>query len=419
MPRPLARHLAAGVALLVPLGAAPPDGRAAAHLTGVVKQNQVGGEPMAQVAVSSPDAGGPTASDAAGRFELTFPRLAPGDRVDLDVALPDWVVVNDLQMVGLNLPRDARASPLTVLLARAAERETWARQYYRLRGNETVEAEYRRRLAALEERRRATARERDALARERDQALEQVEELARQLAAAKPGEGDALYRQATQLFLAGRLGDALALLSEQRLQAAAAQAHRLKRDARRIRTETARNYRLRGRLLALGFQFQAAAAAYGEATRLLPDDFQTWFDFARFHRSATVSEQGTAQSSGIPAVFRGQSVGVQLLDAPGYEAAQDAVRLDGEGVQLAVRARPVAFRGYVRSTAGAPIADAQVGVGAQRVQTDAQGYFRLPVPALRPEGQALLQVTAAGYASKLYRVLPGGNEIVVLLSRFE
>ncbi|MFA7238838.1 MAG: tetratricopeptide repeat protein [Sulfuricellaceae bacterium] len=271
--------LLAGIACFITL-----DCLAAASLNGVVRKNQMGGEPLAHVSVSAPDAGGPTATDDSGRFNLAFPRLAPGDRVDLDVKLKGWVVVNDLQLSGYNLPKDARVSPLTILLAREAERERYALQYYRLKGNEAVLAEYQRKLAEQTQKNQTTAQERDALALERDKALALVDELAKQLSTAKPGAGDERYRQAMQLFLSNHLDEALALLSEQKLQADAEQALLLEKNARKMKEEAAKNYRLRGQLLTLRFQFDDAAKAYLATTVLLPDDFQTWFDFAIFHQ---------------------------------------------------------------------------------------------------------------------------------------
>ncbi|MDP2834309.1 MAG: hypothetical protein Q8Q28_13640 [Pseudomonadota bacterium] len=285
-PSPGIRH---GIACLILL-ALPLQALAAAHLHGVVRKNELGGEPLALVAVSSPDAN-PSSSDSQGRFRLGFPRLEPGEKVALDVKLKGWVVVNDLQLEDRILPRDARANPVTFLLARPEEKLRWALVYYRLKGRENVDAEYRKRLAELERNHQSTARERDQLARERDPALAQAEEHAKQLVALQPGDGDALYREATRLYLDNRLDEALRLLDEKKLQDSAAQAGKLEANARKLRQETSRNWRLRGKLLAQRFQFAAAGSAYAAATQLTPEDFDAWFDYAKFHQELNRFEE--------------------------------------------------------------------------------------------------------------------------------
>lgn len=132
-------------------------------------------------------------------------------------------------------------------------------------------------------------------------------------------------------------------------------------------------------------------------------------------RRALVSDQGQAFFSGIPGNFRGQVVGVQLLDAPGYEAAQDRLTLDQEGLDLEVRARPVAFRGYVKTQAGVPIPGARVSLAEHETTTDRNGYFSLSVPDMGPDQPATLQVAATGYGPWSSQVTPGGNEVQALL----
>lgn len=62
---------------------------------------------------------------------------------------------------------------------------------------------------------------------------------------------------------------------------------------------------------------------------------------------------------------------VRLRDAPGYEIAQDSIKLDGEGVALAVRPQAAVFKGYVRTTDGRPLAVARVSLAGHAVQSDA------------------------------------------------
>ncbi|MBS4096188.1 MAG: hypothetical protein KGZ83_05040 [Sulfuricella sp.] len=134
-------------------------------------------------------------------------------------------------------------------------------------------------------------------------------------------------------------------------------------------------------------------------------------------RSAAISD-GAAYFSGIPATYRGRRVEA-LLEIPGYEATQPDITLDGEGVNLAVRAREAVFQGYVRSAAGHPLADAQVSLAGHGVKSDATGHFKLSVPGAETENGATLQVVASGYAPWSNRVEPGGNEIVAVLDKIE
>jgi uncharacterized protein YciW len=116
------------------------------------------------------------------------------------------------------LPAHPDVRLLEIIICKAAEREQWARDFYRLKGSQAIEQQYKQQLAELEGRQAATAQERDRLMRERDQALRQAEELARQLASRRPEAASGSYREALRLFLDGELDAALQRLSEDRLQ---------------------------------------------------------------------------------------------------------------------------------------------------------------------------------------------------------
>lgn len=136
-------------------------------------------------------------------------------------------------------------------------------------------------------------------------------------------------------------------------------------------------------------------------------------------RTAVVSDKGEAYFIGIPPAFRDQRVAVQLLDAVGYETAQNELKLSGDEVQLAVRAKPVVFRGYVKTKDGYPIPDALVSLAGNHVHTGVGGYFELPIPGMKPESDEVLQVTASGYAPWASHVVPGGNEITAQMDKAE
>jgi hypothetical protein len=196
---------------------------AAATLMGVVRENQVGGNLARNVSVSALGAN-PVVTGADGQFVLHFPQRQPGEDVSIDVSRSGWVVVNDIQLKRA-LPANGAQSPLEVLIARAAEREAWALQFYRLQGERVVDARYRKELAA------AGLEERARLLRERAQARAQVDELARQLASRPAGSGGEDYQKAASLFLDDKINEALDILSEERLKRQAADAKKLHEDS--------------------------------------------------------------------------------------------------------------------------------------------------------------------------------------------
>jgi tetratricopeptide (TPR) repeat protein len=251
----------------------PTHAWATALLKGEIRANEMGGSLVPNLRIRANGAN-PSASDTAGQFVLEFPQLQPGDTTKVSIIRDGWAVVNDVELER-ELPANPERRILTILISRASERQQWALQYYRLRGREVVDAEYERKLQELQT---AGAQERERLQRERDQARAQADELARQLSEAKPGDVGIEVRRAQQLFLEGQIDQALQLVSEVRLKQQAAQAEKALAQA-------VQGYLLRGKLLAVKFQFNEAATAYGEAARLAPNDGTAQFEYAYFNQS--------------------------------------------------------------------------------------------------------------------------------------
>ena len=86
-----------------------------------------------------------------------------------------------------------------------------ARRFYRLKSLEAIDETYKKK---FEEAQNATAAELAKLRQERDQAKEAAEKAAEGLAKQKPGGGSELYRTAMQLFLDGKVDEALVTLSD-------------------------------------------------------------------------------------------------------------------------------------------------------------------------------------------------------------
>jgi len=247
----------------------------AAQLTGMVSLNRERGEPVANVEIYA-DGANSVITGNDGRFALSFPEGRPGQDVRVGVRRPGWEVVNDI-LLDHRLPDSANSRPLEIIICRSDDREQRVAEFYRLKGNQAVEQSYRAKLAELEGRQAATAQERDRLRRERDQALAQVQEWARQLAARKPEEVGGTYRDALRLFLDGQTDAALALLSEERLEQEA-------RKAQEQLDQSVQGWLLKGQLLSTKFDFDGASRAYDQAVKFAPGSYETWFFYAHFHQ---------------------------------------------------------------------------------------------------------------------------------------
>ena len=89
-----------------------------------------------------------------------------------------------------------------------------ARGFYRLKSLEAIDETYRKKLAEVQ----SADAEISKLRKERDQAKEAAEKVAEGLAKEKPGTGSELYQAAMRLFLDGKVDEALAKLSDAKLQ---------------------------------------------------------------------------------------------------------------------------------------------------------------------------------------------------------
>ncbi|MCK9386356.1 MAG: tetratricopeptide repeat protein [Nevskia sp.] len=246
---------------------------AKAELTGLVVLEHEHGAPQEGVAVSAPGANQDT-SLSDGTFKLEFPKYGPGDEARLIITRPGWVVVNEFQLQR-PLPK-LRAAPLKIIICKAPDREKFALVFYRLKGTQAVEKTYQRKLAELEKKTTSTAADLAKLREERDQALKQVEDLSRQLAALAPDSvGQGVYREALQLYLDGQLDAALAALSDARLIVET-------EAAQKGVDEVVRGWLLKAGLQTLRFDFAGAALTYQAAVTRVPGSLDAWFEYGYF-----------------------------------------------------------------------------------------------------------------------------------------
>src|ERR1700739_1153999 len=113
---------------------------AGARLRGVVIVNEEGGPPLGNIALSAGDDANPTVSDwVKGTSTFVFPKKKVGDSVHLYVKAEGYVVVNDFQFP-VNLPFDPDSNPVTITICKKAVKEEMRSKFYRVKGNQTIDA---------------------------------------------------------------------------------------------------------------------------------------------------------------------------------------------------------------------------------------------------------------------------------------
>ncbi len=249
--------------------------QAEAKLRAYVVHNTEKGSPVAQVQFSADGQHEVSLSD--GRLEMRFAQRNAGDVVRLVMQRTGWEVVNR-HVLEHTLLNHHEARPIEIIIAKESEYGEMALAFYRLKGNNAVIQEVQRKLSDLQRNNKATTEALTQLQQEREQARKQVDELARQLAQAKPGEAGEVYNQAVKLFFEGKPDQALELLSEDQLE-------RNTDTAQKKIKQSANEWRLRAQILAVKFDFTGASKAYKKTTELLPDDGSVWTQYAVFHQN--------------------------------------------------------------------------------------------------------------------------------------
>ncbi len=243
----------------------------AATLKGIVRENELSGQPMANVAISAHGAS-PTASDSFGMFTLIFPNKQPGEEVEIVLNNQGYAVANDIQMKTL-LPADPDRNILTVILCKEILRPAMAARFYRLKCDEAVNATYSRELKKLQESGKATGADLAALSEQRDRAKATGVQLAEEFSHVKPGEAPLIYQKALRLFLEGNVEQALGVLDEEKLRPS------LDTDLHRsaeaeIKLEFAvHTYLLKAQCLTSLFRFEEAEKTLAELRDRVPANF--------------------------------------------------------------------------------------------------------------------------------------------------
>ena len=180
-------------------------------------------------------------------------------------------------------------------------------------------------------------------------------------------------------------------------------------------------------VLVLGFYlipnarpFALTIFVHGEAgpqDLLLRNIGSVLIDLGGDRRRELIGDRGQAFFPGIPPTFRGQWIFATIADADGYEpvASNSRIRVEDDGAYLAIRPKAAELVGYVRSETGQPIAGARVSVAGLSAQTDSSGFFKLILPRAAPLSNLSMQVSATGFLAWNSHVIPGANDIAVVL----
>jgi tetratricopeptide (TPR) repeat protein len=244
----------------------------AATIKGTIILNELSGPPVPNVQIIDlAHTAGPWVSGSDGGFALDYSNRHPGERVRIVVNKEGYVVVNDVQLE-IVLPADADATPLTVILAKEGDREEMARRFYRLKSFDGIEESYQKSLKEGEDA-QASVSAFAKLRQERDQARTILEKAVVEWAKMQPGQTSELYQQAKQLFLDGKIEEAIKVLDDEKLRRPVTPSNRSVEDA-------VRAWSLKGQLLIVQFRFDEAERAYLAAVDTAPDNFSANFAFA-------------------------------------------------------------------------------------------------------------------------------------------
>jgi tetratricopeptide (TPR) repeat protein len=156
-----------------------------------------------------------------------------------------------------------------------------------------IEARYAQRIKDLEERHSADAETIARLSKERDQAIALATRTADEFAKQDINKVSNIYRQAMQLFLAGKVQDAIQLLDEDKLSRQLKAANEQEAAAKATREQVAQEWMLKGSLLTLQFRFWEADHAYKNAIGSSPGDTDATRAYAVFEENEKVYEAQT------------------------------------------------------------------------------------------------------------------------------
>lgn len=193
-------------------------------LRGLVKLQSSGSKPLVGVEVSAFGAN-PAYTNSQGQFELVFPNKRAGDAVTLIIQKQGFELINERETSKIVLRNDMD-DPVTIVMSKAGERDQQALSYYKI-FSQRITSSFDKDLTKIQQQldkvkddqvqRRKLQAEIDALKEERYQLLNQVENLASELARVDLDQAADLTRQVMNEIERGNIPKALQLLNNQAL----------------------------------------------------------------------------------------------------------------------------------------------------------------------------------------------------------
>ncbi len=194
-------------------------------LRGLVKLQSSGSKPLVGVEISAFGAN-PAYTNNQGQFELVFPNKRAGDAVTLVIQKQGFELINTREISKVVLRNDSN-DPVTIVMSKAGERDQQALSYYNI-FSQRITSSFAEDLNRIQEqldktqddqeKRKTLQAEIDLLKEERYKLLNQVENLARELAKVDLDQASELTNQVLRQVENGNIRAALNLLSEEALE---------------------------------------------------------------------------------------------------------------------------------------------------------------------------------------------------------
>lgn len=194
-------------------------------LRGLVKLQSSGSKPLVGVEVSAFGAN-PAYTNSQGQFELIFPNKRAGDAVTLIIQKHGFELINERETSKVVLRNDVD-DPITIVMSEAGQRDQQALSYYNIFSRSISRSfdqdlnRIQRQLDQVQndqDQQKALQAEIDALKEERYELLNQVENLAKELARVDLDQASDLTNEVMRQVEQGNIRGALAILSDQALE---------------------------------------------------------------------------------------------------------------------------------------------------------------------------------------------------------
>ena len=242
---------------------------------GILLQNESRGPAVANARITA-DGTQTVISGVDGRFDLNFPEKPPETQISLVLTKEGLVVVHSIMLHPI-LKAETNASPTIILMCKPAEREEIAGRYFRWRAEEVIDNRFEEKTKELAHEANvplAYARLQEKTQHASAIAHEAAEELARN----EPSNPPEAFQQAMTLLFNQKPDRALEILGNSNLESQSP-------SAKIGSLDLARDYKLKGELLALNFQFEEAVGAYSRAALLVTNDVTANFQLGLLYQA--------------------------------------------------------------------------------------------------------------------------------------